>query len=120
MLWYWTYTKEIVERSAWDNIDYMQTDFPYMQDAVALNIYTHKVLYRIFVSSNMVPSENGFFKDSKKCERKQVFRKNHTCRIGLYKCAGKDEIIKVRINQSGIFWIFAWKMFIGEGFPVCW
>ena len=49
-LWYWNATKNEVEENYWDNIDYFQTNFPYMQDAVALNIYSDKVLYRIFVS----------------------------------------------------------------------
>ena len=49
-VWYWNSTKDEVKQEYWDNIDYFQTNFPYMQDAVALNIYSDKVLYRIFVS----------------------------------------------------------------------
>ena len=65
----------------------------------------------------MTPSESGFHvKESKKCEREQVFRKNHTCRIGLYKCAGKDEIIQVRINQSSFEYSQLIKLTVGEGF----
>ena len=59
-LWYWNSTNEVVERSSWDNTDYFQSYYPYMQDAVALNIYTDKVLYRIFVSFKMTLLERTF------------------------------------------------------------
>ena len=52
-LWLWNSTNEVVKPNAWDSIDYFQF-FPYMQDAVALNIYADKVLYRIFVSFFMI------------------------------------------------------------------
>ena len=58
--WYWNSTNEIVERSSWDNTDYFQSYYPYMQDAVALNMYTDKVLYRIFVSFKMTLLERTF------------------------------------------------------------
>lgn len=51
-LWYWNSTNEVVDRNSWDNTDSFQSYYPYMQDAVALNIYTDKVLYRIFVSGD--------------------------------------------------------------------
>ena len=42
--------KKVVKETSWDNVDFHQSDFPYMLDAVAVNIYSDKVLYRIFVS----------------------------------------------------------------------
>ena len=48
--WYWNSTKEAVKETSWDNVDYFQSDFPWMQDAVALDIYSDKVLFHVFVS----------------------------------------------------------------------
>ena len=50
-LWYWNSTHETVEDTDWDNIDYFESDYPYMQDAVAINIYADSLMYRVFVSS---------------------------------------------------------------------
>ena len=52
--WYWNSTKEAVKETSWDNVDYFQSDFPWMQDAVALDIYSDKVLFHVFVSYNVI------------------------------------------------------------------
>ena len=43
-------SEKVVKETSWDNVDLHQSDFPYMLDAVAVNIYSDKVLYHIFVS----------------------------------------------------------------------
>ena len=44
----------------------------------------------------------GKIKESKECDRSKELHKKYTCRIGLYKCAGSNQIMQVRIDQSKI------------------
>ena len=52
--WYWNSTKKSVMETSWDNRDYLLADFPFMQDVIALNIYSDKILYYNFVSLNPI------------------------------------------------------------------
>ena len=45
----------------------------------------------------------GKIKESKECDRSKELHKKYTCRIGLYKCAGSNQIMQVRIDQSKMF-----------------
>ena len=69
-----------------------------MQDAVALNIYSDKVLYRIFVSLKIrIIYFQNMLQDSNICERKQAFDPNKRCQVGFYKCSDNDNL-----KQAGI------------------
>ena len=44
----------------------------------------------------------GKIKESRDCDRSKDLHKNYTCRIGLYKCAGSNQLMQVRTDQSKI------------------